>query len=106
MRGQWIDIADDRKVSAGPSCEQFRIPGDREKTTELDRVKALAEENCREGRETVAVLVLGSGGGVMAAAVADSTNGQTKVGKLVSGVQRPSSRSYWRSRCSTAGWLR
>lgn len=59
-------------------------------------MEKLAQEQRRQGREIVVVVGLGFVGAVMAAVVADSKDTNGKPGKFVIGMQRPSTRSFWK----------
>jgi nucleotide sugar dehydrogenase len=83
-------------VSIGPSGEQFPLPTRDEYAVEFARLEALAAAQRKQGREIVVVVGLGFVGAVMAAVVADATNKKGQSTKFVIGVQRPSTRSYWK----------
>jgi UDP-N-acetyl-D-mannosaminuronate dehydrogenase len=83
-------------VSISPSGEQFQLPTPDEYTAEFARLEALAAAQRKQGREIVVVVGLGFVGAVMAAVVADATNKKGQSTKFVIGVQRPSTRSYWK----------
>jgi nucleotide sugar dehydrogenase len=82
--------------SVSPSGEKFPIPDKGEYPVEFDRIAQLVGKNRAEGREIVAVLGVGFVGAVMAAIIADTTDGLGKPSKFVIGVQRPSTRSFWK----------
>lgn len=83
--------------SISPSGEQFPLPSKADYQKEFARLTKLADQNRKNGREVVVVVGLGFVGAVMAAVVADSTDRKTrKPGKFVIGMQRPSTRSYWK----------
>lgn len=84
------------KYSVSPSGEKFAIPEKAEYAKEFDRIAKLVEENRAAGKEIVAVLGVGFVGAVMAAIVADTKDASGKSGKFVIGVQRPSTRSFWK----------
>jgi len=79
-----------------PDGEQFALPTEDESSAEFKRVEKIVEEQRAMGREIVVVLGVGFVGAVMAAVVADSVDATGKPGKFVIGVQRPSTRSYWK----------
>jgi UDP-N-acetyl-D-glucosamine dehydrogenase len=83
-------------VSISPTGEQFVLPTPEEYEAEFVRLKQLAAEHRKAGREIVVVVGLGFVGAVMAAVIADSTDKQGRPGKFVIGMQRPSTRSYWK----------
>ena len=84
------------KYSISPSGEKFAIPEKSEYAKEFDRIAKLVEQNRAAGKEIVAVLGVGFVGAVMAAIVADTKDASGKSGKFVIGVQRPSTRSFWK----------
>ncbi len=83
-------------VSISPTGEQFVLPTPEEYEAEFVHLKQLAAEHRKAGREIVVVVGLGFVGAVMAAVIADSTDKQGRPGKFVIGMQRPSTRSYWK----------
>ncbi len=83
-------------VSVSPSGEIFKLPSPADYRREFARLEKLARANREQGREVVVVVGLGFVGAVMAAVVADSTDKQGKPGKFVIGMQRPSTRSFWK----------
>lgn len=83
-------------VSISPSGEAFPMPLPAEYPKEFARLKRLADQNRKAGREVVVVVGLGFVGAVMAAVVADARDKSGQPAKFVIGVQRPSSRSYWK----------
>lgn len=90
-------MTDDKvKYSVSPEGEKFPLPTAADIPAEMDRLRALAEEHRRLGREIVGVVGLGFVGAVMAAVVADSKRPDGTPGKFVIGMQRPSTRSYWK----------
>jgi len=87
----------DVPVSVSPDGESFLLPLESDYDWELKRLQKLVAEQRLLGREIVVVLGLGFVGAVMAGVIADSTDKETrKPGKFVIGMQRPSSRSYWK----------
>jgi nucleotide sugar dehydrogenase len=83
--------------SISPDGEKFKLPSDEDYKKEYRRLKRLAEAHRKEGREIVVVMGLGFVGAVMAGVVADSvdkTSGSPN--KFVIGMQRPSTRSFWK----------
>ncbi|MFO7871836.1 MAG: nucleotide sugar dehydrogenase [Kiritimatiellia bacterium] len=84
------------KYSVSPDGERFPIPQQAEYKKEFDRLEELALKNREQGREIVVVAGVGFVGAVMAAVVADSTDKEGRPGKFVIGMQRPSTRSYWK----------
>jgi len=85
------------EYSVSPEGEKFALPADDEYAKEYERLSGLVEEQRSKGREIVVVMGLGFVGAVMAAVVADSADPNTgEPGKFVIGMQRPSTRSYWK----------
>ncbi len=84
------------QVSVSPEGEVFPLPGPEEFEQENQRLARLAQEQKALGRQVVVVMGVGFVGAVMAAVVADSTDDQGRPGKFVIGMQRPSTRSYWK----------
>jgi len=84
-------------VSISPEGEIFPLPGDQEYHLEFDRLQKLVEEQRKRGREIVVVMGVGFVGAVMAGVVADAVDQNTgEPTKFVIGMQRPSTRSYWK----------
>ncbi|MFZ2039335.1 MAG: UDP binding domain-containing protein [Desulfobacterales bacterium] len=84
-------------VSMCPAGEAFPLPGAADYRSEYERLAALVEQERRKGREIVVVMGVGFVGAVMAGVIADSLDRKTgQPGKFVIGMQRPSSRSYWK----------
>ncbi|UCF33446.1 MAG: hypothetical protein JSV78_14040 [Phycisphaerales bacterium] len=85
------------QVSISPDGEKFPLPTKEQYAAEFHRLKKLVDENRADGREIVVVVGVGFVGAVMAAVVADSKDKTTaKHNKFVVGMQRPSTRSYWK----------
>jgi nucleotide sugar dehydrogenase len=82
--------------STGPDNKQYALPTKEDHIKELDRLRKIAAEQKKLGREIVVVMGLGFVGSVMAAVIADSTGKDGKPGKFVIGMQRPSPRSFWK----------
>ena len=85
------------QYSVSPTGERFQLPGTEDYSIEFEHLKRLALEQRDLGREIVVVMGLGFVGAVMAAVVADTENKEGKPTKFVIGMQRPSSRSYWKT---------
>ncbi|MFH0729226.1 MAG: UDP binding domain-containing protein [Pseudomonadota bacterium] len=84
-------------VSVCPAGEAFPIPGEGDYAKEFVRLKTLVAQQRGLGREIVVVMGVGFVGAVMAGVVADSTDPKTGTPRyFVIGMQRPSSRSYWK----------
>lgn len=84
------------EYSIAPTGERFPLPTADELETENNRLRTLVAEQRALGREIVVVMGVGFVGVVMAGVVADSTDAQGRSGKFVIGMQRPSSRSFWK----------
>jgi UDP-N-acetyl-D-glucosamine dehydrogenase len=83
--------------STCPAGECFRLPQPEDYPREFERLQALVDEQRQLGREIVVVMGVGFVGAVMAGVIADSTDPATgKSGKFVIGMQRPSTRSFWK----------
>jgi len=83
--------------SISPEGEKFKLPEEADYKKEYRRLQALAKKHKAEGHEVVVVMGLGFVGAVMAGVVADSVDKKTgKPKKFVIGMQRPSTRSYWK----------
>ena len=83
-------------VSNSPNGETFLLPSETDYEQEWVRLKQLAETHRERGREIVVVMGVGFVGAVMAGVVADSSDPQGNSTKFVIGMQRPSTRSYWK----------
>lgn len=84
------------QYSIGPDNKRYPLPTEEDHRQEFERIKAIADKQKSLGREIVVVIGLGFVGSVMAAVVADSENKDGKPGKFVIGMQRPSTRSFWK----------
>jgi UDP-N-acetyl-D-glucosamine dehydrogenase len=83
--------------SISPDGEKFALPTEDEYAREYERLSRNAAEQRAKGREIVVVMGLGFVGAVMAAVVADTVDAESgEPGKFVIGMQRPSTRSYWK----------
>lgn len=90
-------MLNEAQISTSPESESFPLPTENDYIHELERLKKIVSQKRREGYEIVVVMGVGFVGAVMAGVVADSTdrqNGRPK--KYVIGMQRPSTRSYWK----------
>ncbi|RLC32420.1 MAG: GDP-mannose dehydrogenase [Deltaproteobacteria bacterium] len=84
-------------VSVSPSGESFPIPAQDDYEREFGRISKLATEQRLAGREIVVVMGVGFVGAVMAGVVADSMDKKSgEPAFFVIGMQRPSSRSFWK----------
>jgi len=88
---------DDSNVSICPAGETFPLPTEKDYNEEFKKLQKIVTEQRLMGREIVVVMGVGFVGAVMAAVIADSTDKKTrKPNKFVIGMQRPSTRSYWK----------
>jgi UDP-N-acetyl-D-glucosamine dehydrogenase len=85
-----------KPVSISPDGIEYPLPSKKEYKTEFARLENLAKEARSEGLEIVVVMGVGFVGSVMAAIVADTIDKNGKPSKFVIGMQRPSTRSYWK----------
>ncbi|MCX7634982.1 MAG: nucleotide sugar dehydrogenase [Syntrophales bacterium] len=79
-----------------PDGTVYPLPTEADYQQESRRVKKLVAAARKRGQEVVVVMGLGFVGSVMAAIVADSVDAAGKPMKYVVGLQRPSTRSYWK----------
>jgi len=86
-----------KEFSVSPTGEKFALPALADYKREFSRLKKLATEQRKKGREVVVVVGLGFVGAVMASVVADATGKDGKPTKFVIGMQRPSTRSFWKT---------
>ncbi len=83
--------------SISPDGEKFPLPTEEQYAEEYRRLEKLVTEQRRHGREIVVVVGVGFVGAVMAAVVADTVDKKSgKPSKFVIGMQRPSTRSFWK----------
>ena len=83
--------------STCPSGEKFPLPKDDDYASEFKKMRKLVEEQRHKNREIVVVMGVGFVGSVMAGVVADSVDPESgQPTKFVIGMQRPSSRSFWK----------
>lgn len=83
--------------SITPDGENFKLPEEEEYLQEFERLEKLVRAQQEQGCEIVVVMGLGFVGAVMAGVVADSVDKKTgKPSKFVIGMQRPSTRSFWK----------
>ncbi len=86
-----------RRVSLSPTGEAFELPREEDYEREFTRLKDLADRHHAAGREIVVVMGVGFVGAVMAGVVADAPpNEAGEAPYFVIGMQRPSTRSYWK----------
>jgi nucleotide sugar dehydrogenase len=84
------------QYSISPGGEQFPLPTEDDYNKEFARLQDLVDQGRQMGREIVVVMGVGFVGAVMAAIVADTENKKGEPCKFVIGMQRPSTRSYWK----------
>jgi len=84
------------EYSLSPTGEKFPLPERKDYLGEFERLKKLVNSQRDLGREIVVVMGVGFVGAVMAAVVADAENGKGNSTKFVIGMQRPSTRSFWK----------
>jgi UDP-N-acetyl-D-glucosamine dehydrogenase len=84
------------EYSYSPTGEQVKLPDREEYAAEFERIKELVKNQRGLGREIVVVMGVGFVGAVMAAVVADATDKDGGPTKFVIGMQRPSTRSFWK----------
>jgi len=84
------------KISISPNGEKFPLPQPEDYKSEFNNLKKRIDQERSKGREIVVVMGLGFVGAVMAAIVADTVDKKGKSAKFVVGMQRPSSRSFWK----------
>jgi nucleotide sugar dehydrogenase len=91
------DHASEPDYSTCPSGEKFPLPKDEDYANEFKRMQRLVEEQRLTKREIVVVMGVGFVGSVMAGVVADSVDPESgDPTKFVIGMQRPSTRSFWK----------
>ncbi len=84
-------------VSICPAGEVFQLPQEKDYDKEFKRLQQIVKEQRSMGREIVVVMGVGFVGAVMAGVIADSVDPTSnKAQKFVIGMQRPSTRSYWK----------
>jgi UDP-N-acetyl-D-glucosamine dehydrogenase len=85
------------EYSISPEGERFALPQQDDFEREYERLFEITKKERKKGREIVVVMGLGFVGAVMAAVVADSVGRDTgDPNKFVIGMQRPSTRSFWK----------
>ena len=83
-------------VSISPDGIRYALPEKEDYRKEIKRIDGLVAQARKKKQEIVIVMGVGFVGSVMAAIVADTTDKKGKSGKFVIGMQRPSTRSYWK----------
>jgi UDP-N-acetyl-D-mannosaminuronate dehydrogenase len=84
------------EYSVSPDGEKFPIPKPKEYKEEFKRLNNAVEKQRKLNREIVVVMGVGFVGAAMAAVIADTVDKKGRPGKFVIGMQRPSTRSYWK----------
>ncbi|MBE9574945.1 MAG: GDP-mannose dehydrogenase, partial [Proteobacteria bacterium] len=85
------------EYSISPDGEKFALPQQDDYEREYKRLSEITKREREKGREIVIVMGLGFVGAVMAAVVADSAVKDTgEPNRFVIGMQRPSTRSFWK----------
>lgn len=90
-------------LSISPSGEEFPLPSPEDYQAEFASLEKLAAAERKAGKEIVVVVGLGFVGAVMAGVIADSTDKRGRPAKFVIGMQRPSSRSFWKIKLLNRG---
>ncbi|MGD9105744.1 MAG: UDP binding domain-containing protein [Desulfobacterales bacterium] len=85
-----------KHYSISPDGEKFQLPEPDDYAREFERLKNIVHTQRDKGREIVVVMGVGFVGAVMAAVVADTVDENGNPIKFVIGMQRPSTRSYWK----------
>ena len=85
------------EFSISPTGEKFPLPNQEDYQKEYARLEETVKKQRSLGREIVVVMGLGFVGAVMAAVVADAVGKEGNPTKFVIGMQRPSTRSYWKT---------
>ena len=84
-------------VSVCPAGEVFQLPGEKDYQKEFKRLERIVKEQRLMGREIVVVMGVGFVGAVLAGVVAGSTDPDSNSPhQFVIGLQRPSTRSFWK----------
>lgn len=91
-----MEVIMNQLISISPDGIKYPLPKEEDYKNEIDRIEKLVARARKKGLEIVVVMGLGFVGSVMAAIVADTTGKNGKSGKFVIGMQRPSTRSYWK----------
>jgi nucleotide sugar dehydrogenase len=90
-------INSDIVYSICPSGEKFSLPEPEDYAAEFEHLQKRVEEQRLLNREIVVVMGVGFVGSVMAGVVADSIDPDSgESNKFVIGMQRPSTRSFWK----------
>jgi len=84
------------QYSISPTGEKFQLPEQEDYSREFERLEKVVKSQRAFGREIVLVMGLGFVGAVMAAVIADAKDEKGNPTKFVIGMQRPSTRSFWK----------
>jgi len=84
------------QYSISPTGERFRLPDQEDYSKEFERLEEVVKHQRALSREIVVVMGIGFVGAVMAAVIADAKDREENPTKFVIGMQRPSTRSYWK----------
>jgi len=84
------------QYSVSPEGEKFPLPSLKDNSKEIARLRELVRKHRKMGREIVVVMGVGFVGVAMAAVIADTEDKKGRPSKFVIGMQRPSTRSYWK----------
>ncbi len=96
-KGKQLDKRSLSEVSICPAGEVFPLPTPEDYQKEIIQLQKEVKTQRQLGREIVVVMGVGFVGAVMAGVVADSVDPDDgKPTKFVIGMQRPSTRSYWK----------
>ncbi len=82
--------------SVSPDGTKYPLPKQSDYRKEFTRIEKLAAKAKKNNQEIVIVMGVGFVGAVMAAIVADTVDSKGNSSKFVIGMQRPSTRSYWK----------
>lgn len=85
-----------KHYSESPDGTRYPLPKQSDYRKEFIRIERLAANAKKNNQEIVVVMGVGFVGAVMAAIVADTVESKGKPSKFVIGMQRPSTRSYWK----------
>jgi UDP-N-acetyl-D-glucosamine dehydrogenase len=92
------------EYSVSPQGDKFPLPQKDEYAREFKKLSRIVARQRAAGKEIVVVMGLGFVGAVMAAVIAGSTDKKTgDAKKFVIGMQRPSTRSYWKTAMMNTG---
>jgi len=84
------------QFSISPAGEKFPLPKPEDYKAEFETLKKRIAKERAKKREIVVVMGVGFVGAVMAAIIADTVDKKGQPSKFVIGMQRPSTRSFWK----------